>query len=106
MAAEYLVFGDCSIGSGGVHGSDVERATTIARRLVYSYGLGNTPIFADMDHRSKEIAINWRLEDNVFEILDTQYERVLVMLEAARDRVISLAKEAMLNLRVKIERDG
>ncbi|TCU28183.1 AAA family ATPase [Rhizobium laguerreae] len=106
MAAEFLVFGDRSIGSGGVSGSDIERATTIARRLVYSYGLGHIPVFTDMNHRWKDSAINWRLEDNVFEILETQYERVLVMLESERDRVISLAKEAMLNLRVKIERDG
>lgn len=106
MAAEFLVFGDRSIGSGGVEGSDVERATNVARRLVYSYGLGHIPVFTDMDHRSKDSAINWRLEDNVFEILDTQYERARVMLEAALDRVIALAKEAMLNLQVKIEREG
>lgn len=106
MAAEFIIFGDRSIGSGGPKGSDVERATTIARRLVYSYGLGNTPMFTDMDQRSRDNSINWRLEDNVAEILDTQYERALVIVEGARDRVISLAKEAMLNLQVKIEREG
>lgn len=106
MAAEFLVFGDRSIGSGGVEGSDVERATNVARRLVYSYGLGHIPVFTDMDHRSKESAVNWRLEDNVFEIVETQYDRVLVMLGAVRDRIVALAKEAMLNLCVKIERDG
>ncbi|NEJ82072.1 AAA family ATPase [Rhizobium leguminosarum] len=105
MAAEFLVFGDRSLGSGGVLGSDAERATTIARRLVYSYGLGRTPIFADMSHKSKDSAINWRLEDNVFDILDEQYDRVLVILEATRDRTVALAKEAMLNLQVKIERE-
>ncbi|MFK0382312.1 AAA family ATPase [Agrobacterium sp. NPDC090273] len=99
MGAEFVVFGDRSTGSG----SDVERATTIARRLVYSYGLGNTPIFAEMNPRVKDSAINWRLEDNVFEILDAQYERVLAMLEPQRDRIIALAKEVMLSLHIKIE---
>ncbi|QRM56406.1 AAA family ATPase [Sinorhizobium sp. BG8] len=102
MAAEFLVFGDRSTGSG----SDVERATMIARKVVYSYGLGNTPIVAEMNPRAKDSAINWRLEDNVFEILDAQYERVLAMLEPQRDRIIALAKEVMLNLHVKIEREG
>lgn len=106
MAAEFLVFGDRSIGSGGVPGSDTERATTIARRLVGTYGLGRTPIYAEMVHSPRDSAINWRLEDNVHDILDEQYDRVLVMLEGARDRVVALAKEATLNLQVRIEREG
>ncbi|PTM91968.1 AAA family ATPase [Mycoplana dimorpha] len=38
MAAEAAVFGDRSLGSGGTIGSDIERASSIARRLVGSYG--------------------------------------------------------------------
>ncbi|MDW9645888.1 hypothetical protein [Sinorhizobium meliloti] len=45
MAAEAAVFGDRSVGSGSTVGSDVERATSIARRMVGSFGLGKTPIF-------------------------------------------------------------
>ncbi|MGO8661538.1 hypothetical protein ACC805_12260 [Rhizobium ruizarguesonis] len=40
MAAELVVFGDRSIGAGGIVGSDIERATAVARRMVGIYGLG------------------------------------------------------------------
>lgn len=42
MAAEEIVLGDRSIGSGGVAGSDLEEATVIATRMAGSYGMGRS----------------------------------------------------------------
>ncbi|WP_246790489.1 hypothetical protein [Rhizobium leguminosarum] len=39
-AAEEVIFGNRSIGAGGVEGSDLEQTTRLAYRLVGSYGLG------------------------------------------------------------------
>ncbi|CDZ35644.1 ATP-dependent zinc metalloprotease FtsH [Neorhizobium galegae bv. officinalis] len=106
MAAEAAVFADRSIGAGGTAGSDIERATSIARRMVASYGLGKTPIFLATVEDLGDRPLPAALEDEVLGILKNQYERVLAMLTQERERVVTLAGDAVSHRVVKIERWG
>ncbi|MDQ0133723.1 DNA polymerase III delta prime subunit [Neorhizobium galegae] len=105
MAAEATVFADRSLGSGGLIGSDVERATAIARRLVASYGLGKTPIFFATVDEVAGTTLPAALENEVVKILRIQYERVLGILVDQRDRLIAVAGDAAAHGSVRIERD-
>ncbi|OWV68070.1 hypothetical protein ATY76_14275 [Rhizobium sp. R339] len=106
MAAEAAVYGDRSVGSGGTLGSDVERATSIARRMVASFGLGKTPIFLGTPKDLGEGPLPERLEAEVAQMLSEEWERVRAMLTQERERVLDLAAEVVTNRSVRIERDG
>lgn len=106
MAAEAVVFGDRSLGSGGLIGSDVEHATAIARRLVGSYGLGETPFFFATPEELDDERMPPALEAEAMKILGEQYERVLGILSREKDQLIALASEAVAHGKVMIERDG
>ncbi|MEY9829743.1 cell division protease FtsH [Sinorhizobium fredii] len=104
MAAEAAVFGDRSAGSGGVIGSDVERASSIARRMVGSYGLGSKPVFiATVEELAEKGLPEW-LEKEANEIVWGQYDRVFAMLTEELDHVVSLASDAVNHRTVRIER--
>ncbi|OCP35743.1 hypothetical protein [Ensifer sp. LC163] len=104
MAAEAVVFGDRSGGSGGVIGSDVERASSIARRMVGSYGLGSKPVFiAPVEELAEKGLPEW-LETEANEIVWAQYDRALRMLANEGDRIVALATEAVNHRALKIER--
>lgn len=106
MAAEVAVFGDPSIGSGGTIGSDVERATAIARRMVGSYGLGKTPVFMGTVKELADKPLPERLEVEVSQIIDEEYERMLSTMTEERERVLALAADVVTHRIVKIERSG
>lgn len=106
MAAEAAVFGDRSVGSGGVMGSDIERATSLARRMVGTYGFGSKPVFLGTVQDLVDTPLPERFENEVVDIVGAQYERVLRMLSDERDRVLSLATEAVNHRALKIERGG
>jgi DNA polymerase III delta prime subunit len=105
MAAEAAVFEHRSIGSGGVVGSDVERGTAIARRLVASYGLGKSPVYFGTVEELAGKTLPESLENEVVEIVSVQYERVRTMLASELDRLVALATDAVTHGRVKIQRD-
>ncbi|MEX2740637.1 AAA family ATPase [Rhizobium mongolense] len=106
MAAEVALFGDPSIGSGGTIGSDVERATAIARRMIGSYGLGKTPIFMGTVKELADKPLPERLEVEVSQIIGEEYERMLSMMTEERERVLALAADVVTHRMVKIERGG
>ncbi|WDZ76249.1 AAA family ATPase [Ensifer adhaerens] len=106
MAAEAAVFGDRSVGSGGVMGSDIERATSLARRMVGTYGFGSKPVFLGTVQDLVDASLPERFENEVVDIVGVQYDRVLKMLSDQRDRVLSLATEAVNHRALKIERGG
>jgi hypothetical protein len=106
MAAEAAVFGDRSVGSGGTMGSDIERATAVARRMVGSYGLGKTPVFQGTVKELGDKPLSERLEAEVAQIIEEQWERVLAMLTEERERVLALAADVVTHRSVKIERGG
>lgn len=105
MAAEAEVFADRSLGSGGLVGSDIERATAIARRMVGSYGLGKAPVFYVGLKDAAQKTLPDAVEDEIVEIIRGQYERVLAMLANQRDQVIALAGDAAGHGLVRIESD-
>jgi DNA polymerase III delta prime subunit len=105
MAAEAIVFGDRSLGSGGLVGSDVEHATAIARRLVGSYGLGETPFFFATPEELDDERMPPALEAEAMKILRAQYTRVIGILSREKDQLIALASEAVAHGKVMIERD-
>jgi cell division protease FtsH len=104
MAAEIAVFGDASIGAGGPVGSDVERATTVARRMIGSYGLGKTPIWMGTVKDLADKPLPERLEIEVSQILDEELERMVSMMTEGRERILALAADVVTHLTVKLER--
>lgn len=106
MAAEAAIFGDRSLGSGGVIGSDIDRATGLAKRMVGTYGLGRTPVFFGAVDVIGDKQVPKQIENEIFEILRRQYERVFKMLSEQRDRLVGLAGDAVSHGRVKIEHNG
>lgn len=106
MAAEAAVFGDRSVGSGGIMGSDIERATSLARRMVGSYGLGSKPVFMGTVEDLAGARLPERFENEALDIVGAQYDRVFKMLADERDRVVALATEAVNHRALKIERGG
>lgn len=106
MAAEAVVFGDRSAGSGGVIGSDIERASSIARRMVGSYGLGSKPVFIAAVEELAEKGLPEWLEGEANEIVWAEYDRVRAILTEEQDRLISLATDAVNYRIVRIERGG
>ncbi|MFB9952708.1 AAA family ATPase [Rhizobium puerariae] len=106
MAAEAAIFGDRSIGSGGNVGSDIERATTVARRMVGTYGLGKTPTFLGTPRELGDGPLPERVEAEVSDIVAGQWERVLAMLTKEHDRVFALAVDVVTHGTLRIERDS
>ncbi|MDK1376834.1 MULTISPECIES: AAA family ATPase [unclassified Sinorhizobium] len=106
MAAEAAVFGDRSVGSGGIMGSDIERATSLARRMVGTYGFGSKPVFLGTVQDLVDAPLPERFENEALDIVGVQYDRVLKMLADERDRVLALATEAVNHRALKIERGG
>ncbi len=106
MAAEKAVFGDRSIGGGGTRGTDVELATTVARRMIGSYGLGKVPVFIGTVRELRDKPLPEPFEAEVSQIVDEEWNRALAMLTEQQDRVLDLAKHVVVHRSLKIERDG
>ncbi|MDM9624974.1 AAA family ATPase [Rhizobium sp. S152] len=106
MAAEFVVFGDRSIGAGGSIGSDVERATAVARRMVGSYGLGKSPVFMGTVRDLGDKPLPDKMEAEVAQILEGQWKRVRDMLMEDRERILGLAGDIVTHGSVKLERSG
>ncbi|MGO4355626.1 AAA family ATPase [Rhizobium sp. RAF36] len=106
MAAEFVVFGDRSIGAGGIIGSDIERATAVARRMVGSYGLGKSPVFMGTVKDLGDKPLPEKMEAEVAQILENQWERVRNMLMKDRERILGLAGDIVAHGSVKLERTG
>lgn len=106
MAAEAVVFDARSVESGGVSGSDLERVTAIARRMIGSYGFGKTPGFlGSVDHLGRE-PLPERYEKEAMGILDVQYRRVLDILAGERQRIIELATNAITHRSLRLALSG
>ena len=99
--AERLVLGDVSTGST----SDLKRATQIARSMVTEYGMSEKlgPIFLGGDHEvflGRDFSqsrstfsedVNAQIDSEVRRLLETSYERALIILKAHRERLDRLA---------------
>ncbi|MBB3315900.1 hypothetical protein FHT77_001765 [Rhizobium sp. BK181] len=106
MAAEKAVFGDRSIGGGGAMGTDVELATTLARRMVGSYGLGRIPMFLGTARDLKDKPLSDSLEAEVAQLLEEEWERTLSLVFEQQEQLLDLAKHVVVHRSLKIDRDG
>lgn len=93
LAAEKVVFGETTDGSGGGSHSDLAEATRIAIRMEASFGLGNGLAFlATMDLCDETLLRqNPSLEERVNEILQTQFDRAVGIIEKKAKAVSSIA---------------
>lgn len=100
--AERLVLGDVSTGST----SDLKRATQIARSMVTEYGMSDKlgPIFLGGDHEvflGRDFSqsrstfsedVNAQIDSEVRRLLESSYERALIILKAHRGVLDKLAE--------------
>ena len=100
--AERLVLGDVSTGST----SDLKRATQIARSMVTEYGMSEKlgPIFLGGDHEvflGRDFSqsrstfsedVNSQIDSEVRRLLESSYERALIILKANRGALDKLAE--------------
>lgn len=104
-AAEEVVFGNRSIGAGGVEGSDLDQATRLAYRLVGSYGLGKWlryQVAANHVDESFVPAPEHRLE--VDGILAREYRATKELLTKEKARLMRLAAELVVDRQMRIDK--
>ncbi len=97
MAAEEVVFGDRSIGSGGAIGSDVHKATALAESMVASFGLGEIPIYIERSHADGSSRFSSFVEDQTIEILKTEYHRCVAFLKQNKPIIDRVSAHLILN---------
>ena len=83
LAAEKVMFGEATDGSGGGSRSDLAEATRIAIRMETSFGLGNGLAFLATMHLCDENLLrqNSHFEQRVNEILQIQFDRAVGIIE-------------------------
>lgn len=97
LAAEDMLFGSFTSGSGGGQGSDLQRAADLATRMQVQFGMGDalghlhadTPEQLDVLRRSNAVIFT-RVET----MLGRQMERARAILDANRAALEAIAKEA------------
>ena len=110
--AEKLVIGDISTGAK----NDIERATTIARKMVMDYGMSDTlgpiafgsghdEVFLGRDlgegrHFSEEVA--FKIDEEIKKLIDSAYKRALALLTENRSKLNAVAEELLVS--EKLER--
>jgi cell division protease FtsH len=109
--AEKLVIGDISTGAK----SDIDRATTIARKMVMDYGMSDTlgPIAFGSGHDevflgrdlgkgrtfSEEVA--FKIDEEIKKLIDEAYNKALTLLTENRSKLNAVAEELLI--REKLE---
>lgn len=93
LAAEKVVFGETTDGSGGGSHSDLAEATRIALRMEASFGFGNGLAFlATMDLCDETLLRqNSHLHQRVNEILQIQFDRAVGIIEKKAKNVSAIA---------------
>jgi len=104
--AEKLVIGDISTGAK----SDIDRATSIARKMVMDYGMSETlgPISfgSDSDEvflgrdinkgRGFSEAVAYKIDEEIKKLIDEAYEKALTLLTANRSKLNAVAEELLI----------
>ncbi|OYR15163.1 AAA family ATPase [Brucella thiophenivorans] len=93
LAAEKAMLGAASDGGGGGKHSDLAEATKIAIRIEASFGLGNGLAFLATTNFCDETLLrqNSHLEQRVNEILQTQFDRAVGIIEKKAKALSSIA---------------
>ncbi len=94
MAAEEAFFGAATDGAGGVAGSDLDRATSLALNLAASSGLGSSLVFlGKAGSVDKLLSSNATLRSEVHSILQEAKGRARTVITAHRAVIMSLAHQ-------------
>ncbi|ACS54505.1 AAA ATPase central domain protein [Rhizobium leguminosarum bv. trifolii WSM1325] len=104
-AAEEVVFGNRSIGAGGVEGSDLDQATRLAYRLVGSYGLGKWLRYQMGANRVDETFVPApELRAEVDGILAREYRATKELLSKEKAHLMRLAAELVVDRKLLIDK--
>jgi cell division protease FtsH len=104
-AAEEVVFGNRSIGAGGVEGSDLDQATRLAYRLVGSYGLGKWLRYQMGADRVDETFVPApELRAEVDGILAREYRATKELLSKDKAQLMRLAAELVIDRTLLIDK--
>ncbi|WEA26902.1 AAA family ATPase [Rhizobium binxianense] len=104
-AAEEVIFGNRSIGAGGVEGSDLEQATRLAYRLVGSYGLGKWLRYQVGSTRVDESFVPTpEIRVEVDGILAREYRATKDLLTKEKARLMRLAAELVVDRQMRIDK--
>jgi len=94
MAAEEVFFGDASNGAGGLVGSDLDRATSLALDLAASSGLGSSLVFLGQNGSvDRLLSSNATLRNEVHSVLQEAKSRARTVITAHRAVIMSLAHQ-------------
>ncbi|MGO6926106.1 AAA family ATPase [Rhizobium ruizarguesonis] len=104
-AAEEVVFGNRSIGAGGVDGSDLDQATRLAYRMVASYGLGKWLRYQVGANRVDESFVPApELRAEVDGILAREYRATKELLSKEKANLMRLAAELVVDRNLVIDK--
>jgi ATP-dependent Zn protease len=104
-AAEEVVFGNRSIGAGGVEGSDLDQATRLAYRLVGSYGLGKSLRYQAGANRFDESFLPTpELRAEVDGLLAREYRATKELLTKEKARLMRLSAELVVDRHLRIDK--
>lgn len=104
-AAEEVVFGNRSIGAGGVEGSDLDQATRLAYRMVGSYGLGKWLRYQVGANRVDESFVPApELRAEVDGILAREYRATKELLSKEKTKLMRLAAELVVDRQLLLDR--
>lgn len=94
IAAEETFFGAATDGAGGVVGSDLDRATSLALNLAASSGLGSSLVFfQQVGSVDRLLSSNATLRNEVHSILNEAKGRARTVITAHRAVIMSLAHQ-------------
>jgi len=94
IAAEETFFGAATDGAGGVVGSDLDRATSLAMNLAASSGLGSSLVFLGQNGSvDRLLSSNATLRNEVHSILQEGKGRARTVITAHRAVIMSLAHQ-------------
>ncbi|MNE66304.1 ATP-dependent zinc metalloprotease FtsH [compost metagenome] len=104
-AAEEVVFGNRSIGAGGVKGSDLDQATRLAYRLVGSYGLGKWLRYqVEANHIDESFVPAPELRAEVDGILAREYRAAKDILTKEKARLMRHAAELVVHRHLQLNK--
>jgi len=103
--AEKLVIGDISTGAQ----NDIERATTIARKMVMDFGMSDTlgplafgsgsdEVFLGRDigkGRSYSEETAYKIDEEIKKLIDEAYKKALILLTENRSKLNAVAEELL-----------
>ncbi|NKN00587.1 AAA family ATPase [Rhizobium leguminosarum] len=107
LAAEEMELGSKSTGAGGYYGSDLETATTTARLMVATWGMGRVPRFhADRRQVERNFKLSDETSDEIGGILLEEWKNVKDLLQRKRGALVQLASDLLVQRTVRLEAGG